>query len=287
MNDYVIFADSACDLPAAMLEEWGVHYVSLGFCFDGDEMLYTDRDMSADAFYAKLKKGGMARTFAVGIETFKNAFEAEIEKGNDVLYIAFSSGLSATYSAGCKALSALSRKYPERQLIAVDTLSASAGLGLLLCHAVRKKQEGMDIEALAKYVEDIRVHLCHWFTVDDLVYLKRGGRFGSTAAFVGNVLGIKPILHMDGEGHLVKMFKVRGRKHAIAALADKLSEMALDKEGTVYISHSDCMADAMLLKEMLKEKYGIEVTLVADISPVIGAHCGPGTLAVFFIGKER
>ncbi len=287
MNNYVIFTDSACDMPAKVLEEWGVRYVSLGFSFDGGKTIYKDREMPADIFYAKMREGGIAKTFAVDVDTFAEAFEQAIQEGNDILYIAFSSGLSATYQSGRLALERLSEKYPEHKLMAVDTLSASAGFGLLLYHAACKKRGGMDIEALAKYVEEIRMHLCHWFTVDDLVYLKRGGRFGLTAAFVGNVLGIKPVLYIDGDGRLTKIFKVRGRKHAIEALADKLSEMVLDKEGTVYISHGDCMDDVALLEEMLKEKCGVTVDLVADVGPVIGAHCGPGTLALFFIGKER
>ncbi len=286
MNNYVIFTDSACDMPAKVLDEWGVRYANLTFSFDGGETTYADRDMPADEFYAKMREGGIAKTSAINVGTFIEAFEEEIEKGNDILYIAFSSGLSTTYNSGRLALEQLSEKYPERKLMAVDTLSASAGFGLLLYHAVCKKQE-MDIEELAKYVEDLRMHLCHWFTVDDLVYLKRGGRISSTAAFVGNVLGIKPVLHMDNEGHLINMFKVRGRKTAVMALADKLGETAIDKEGTVYISHGDCLADVELLKTTLKEKYGVTVDFVADVGPVIGAHSGPGTLALFFIGKER
>ncbi len=286
MNDYVIFTDSACDLAAKTLAEMGVRYVSLTFSFDGGADL-VDRALPASEFYAKMREGGRATTAAVSADVFSAAFAAAAQEGNDVLYIAFSSGLSATYDAARRAMAELAEKFPARRFLAVDSLSASAGQGLLLTLAVRKKQEGADIDALVRFVEDTRLRICHWFTVNDLAYLKRGGRFGKTAAFVGNVLGIKPVLHIDEAGRLTKMFKVRGRKNAIVALADKLGECIADKESTVYISHGDCAADAELLQTLLLERYGIGVELVTDIGPVIGAHAGPGALALFFVGKER
>lgn len=288
MNNYVIYTDSGCDLAPATLEKWGVRYRSLTFSFDGGATTFTGDDMPVSEFYAKMRDGAVAKTSAVNVSVFTDAFEEELKQGNDILYLGFSSGLSATYNSGRIAMEELSEKYPERKLIAVDSLCASAGQGLLLYLAVQKKAEGMDIEAVAKHLEDIRLNLCHWFTVDDLVYLKRGGRISPTAAFVGNVLGIKPVLHVDNEGHLINMFKVRGRRTAVTALADKLGETALDvKGGTVYISHADCMADVELLSTILRDKYGATVELVADVGPVIGAHSGPGTLALFFLGKER
>ena len=288
MNNYVIYTDSGCDLAPATLEEWGVRSRSLTFSFDGGLTTFSGEDMPVSEFYAKMRDGAVAKTSAVNVSSFAEAFEEELKQGRDVLYLGFSSGLSATYNSGRIAMEELSDKYPERKLIAVDSLCASAGQGLLLYLAVQKKAEGMDIEALAKYLVEIRPSLCHWFTVDDLVYLKRGGRISSTAAFVGNVLGIKPVLHVDDEGHLINMFKVRGRRTAVTALADKLGETALDvKGGTVYISHADCMADAKLLASILRDKYGSTVDIIADVGPVIGAHAGPGTLALFFVGKQR
>lgn len=288
MNNYVIYTDSGCDLAPATLEEWGVRSRSLTFSFDGGLTTFSGEDMPVSEFYAKMRDGAVAKTSAVNVSSFAEAFEEELKQGRDVLYLGFSSGLSATYNSGRIAMEELSDKYPERKLIAVDSLCASAGQGLLLYLAVQKKAEGMDIEALAKYLVEIRPSLCHWFTVDDLVYLKRGGRISATAAFVGNVLGIKPVLHVDDEGHLINMFKVRGRRTAVTALADKLGETALDvKGGTVYISHADCMADAKLLASILRDKYGSTVDIIADVGPVIGAHAGPGTLALFFVGKQR
>ena len=288
MSDYVIYTDSSCDIAPAILAEWGVHSCSLSFSFDGGATALTEAEMPVAEFYQKMRQGEVAKTSAVNVSTFTAAFEKEAAAGRDVLYLGFSSGLSATYNSGRVAMEELSERYPERTLLSVDSLCASAGQGLLLYLATEKKKQGMDIRSLAEYLADIRLNICHWFTVDDLVYLKRGGRIGATAAFVGNVLGIKPILHVDDEGHLINMFKVRGRRTAVTALADKLGETALDpKGGTVYISHADCMADAELLSSILRDKYGAIVDIIADVGPVIGAHSGPGTLALFFLGKER
>ena len=182
----------------------------------------------------------------------------------------------------------LKESFPDRKIIVIDTLSASAGFGLLLYLTYEKKNTGASIEECAEYAKSLIPKLCHWFTVDDLVYLKRGGRVSPTAAFVGNMLGIKPVLHVDDEGHLINMCKVRGRKTAIATLADKYGELAEDKEGgVVFISHADCMKDVRELEEILKNRYGAKVSVITDVGPVIGAHSGPGTLALFFIGKER
>ena len=182
----------------------------------------------------------------------------------------------------------LQEEYPDRKLIAVDTLSASAGMGLLVYLTVQKKNEGASIEQAAQFAYNNRLNLCHWFTVDDLVYLKRGGRVSPTVAFVGGLLGIKPIMHMDNDGKLINMFKARGRKAAIQAIADKYGELSITpNKGTVFISHGDCIDDAKALADIVKKTYGVEVKIFADIGPVIGAHSGPGTLALFFLGKER
>lgn len=288
MSNYVIFTDSAADIKPELLNKWGVSFISLTFRFEGDDKEYSNNEISASDFYARMREGGIAKTAAINPETFAKAFEEILSRGNDILYIGFSSGLSTTYNSAKIAMDELKEKYPERKMLAVDTLAASAGQGMLVYLAADKKNSGADIEETAQYIEDNKLKLCHWFTVDDLVYLKRGGRVSPTVAFVGNLLGIKPVLHVDNEGHLINMFKVRGRKAAIAALAEKLGELALDKKGgTVYISHGDCMNDVKALEEILKKDYGAKVDIVADVGPVIGAHSGPGTLALFFVGKER
>lgn len=288
MASYTIFTDSACDIPAATLQQWNVSCVTLTFRFNGQDKEYTDGEIASGDFYDRMRKGGIAKTSAVNAETFKTAFAAELEAGRDVLYLGFSSGLSTTYNSARMAAQELSEQYPERKVLTVDSLAASAGFGFLIALAVEKRDEGADIDTLVDYVNSILPHLCHWFTVDDLVYLKRGGRVSPTVAFVGNLLGIKPILHVDDEGHLINMSKVRGRRAAIMALAQKYEELHDSAASNrVFISHGDCESDAKLLKQIVEEKYGARVDLITPVGTVIGAHSGPGTLAIFFLATKR
>ena len=287
MINYRIVTDSACDM-GEYLSEWGVPSVSLTLKFDGEDNIQRNDEIEPVAFYNRMREGGVAKTSAVNPEEFILAFEPILAAGEDILYIGFSSGLSTTCNSGRIAADKLSEKYPERKITVIDSLSASAGFGMLVYLAVRKKNEGASLEENAEYMTSLIPRLCHWFTVDDLVYLKRGGRISPTVAFVGGVLGIKPVLHMDNEGHLVNQFKVRGRRAAIKALADKLGELMTDKsQGPVFICHADCESDASLLSSMIKETYGLDTDITVFTGPVIGAHSGPGTLALFFIGNER
>lgn len=288
MNDFVIFTDSGCDISPEILSVWGIPHKGLNFRFDGEDKEYSNDDMSSGEFYAKMREGAVAKTSAINVETFSNAFEDILKEGKDILYIGFSSGLSTTYNSGCIAAQQLAGKYPERKIMTVDTLAASAGQGLILKLSLDKKNEGATIDEVAAFAEDIKFKISIWFTVDDLVYLKRGGRVSPTAAFFGNMLGIKPILHMDDEGHLIPLSKVRGRKTSIAALADKYGELSTDLGGAnIFISHGDCISDAQYLAELLKTRYGATVDLITNVGTVIGAHSGPGTLALFFVGKNR
>ena len=288
MSEFVIYTDSACDIPPQLLKEWGVPYSWLTYVFDGEERQYSNYELPFPEFYGKMRKGSVARTSAVNADAFVQGFEPILQEGKDILYIGFSSGLSSTYHAGCIAAQELHEKYPEREIRCVDTFGASGGFGLLVYMAVQKKREGGTIEECEKVVLDNRFHLFHWFTVDDLVYLNRGGRISAATAFVGNTLGFKPVLHMDDAGHLINMFKVRGRKASLQAIADKYGELALDKEnGTVFISHGDCLGDAELLAGMLRDRYGASVKEIVTVGPVIGAHSGPGTIALFFLGEHR
>lgn len=286
MNDFVIITDSACDISAEILASRGIRAQSLTFRFTDEDKEYKNEDLSAKDFYDRMRNGAVAKTSAINIEGFKEIFREELIAGRDVLYLGFSSGLSNTYNAGRLAAEELLDEFPDRRVIAIDTLCASAGQGLLVMLAADKKDEGAGIEDVARYVMDIRLKLCHWFTVDDLKYLKRGGRVSPTAAFVGGVLNIKPVMHVDDEGHLINVSKVRGRKTALRTIADKYSELALDKNGTVYISHGDCPEDVAEIKALLEEK-GADVQIITDVGPVIGSHSGPGTLAVFFLGSKR
>lgn len=288
MRDYLIFTDTGCDIAPGILEKWGVRAEALTFHFDGEEKEYSAHDMDISAFYERMRQGGVAKTSAVSTGVFAEAFEKVIKEGYDILYLGFSSGLSTTYNSARVAMETLREKYPEAKLLAVDSLCASAGQGLLLSLLVDKREEGASIEEAAEYAESLRLKVCHWFTVDDLVYLKRGGRISPTLAFVGNMLGIKPVLHVDNEGHLVNVSKVRGRRNALLAMAEKYGESADNaRGGRVYISHGDCLEDAEALAKILEEKYGAKVELITDVGTVIGAHSGPGTLALFFLGKER
>ena len=288
MENYVIFADSSCDLSSEMLAERGVRSVPLSFRFDDSSEEYTNDGINIKDFYDKMREGRVAKTSAVNSETFAVEFEKALKDGLDVLYIGFSSGLSTTYNSARIAAEQLKKSYTDRKIIVVDTLAASAGVALLVDMVLEKKNSGATIEEAARFAEDNKMRICHWFTVDDLVYLKRGGRIGSAAAFFGNMIGIKPVLHVDNEGHLVNVMKIRGRKMSVATLAQKYGELA-DDEGNkkVYISHGDCLSDAEELAGIIEKKYGAKTELITNVGAVIGAHSGPGTLALFFVGKER
>lgn len=287
MNNFVIYTDSACDLKPDVLKSINVECIQLSFRFDNDDKDYLNNEMDIKTFYDRMRKGETAKTSAINPETFSHRFEELLSEGRDILYIGFSSGLSTTFNSARITADELKAKYPERKIICVDSLCASAGQGLLVYLAAKKRDLGADLETVAEYIEGIKLNLCHWFTVDDLVYLKRGGRVSPTVAFVGGILGIKPILHVDNEGKLINVSKARGRKASLNALLDKYGELAENRQGTVFISNADCHEDASYLKTQFKERYNSEIEIVTDIGPVIGAHSGPGTMAVFFLGKER
>ncbi|MBO4418991.1 MAG: DegV family protein [Oscillospiraceae bacterium] len=288
MSEYIIITDSSCDIMPDLLEKWQVPCVNLTLKFDEDAESFGNYDMPFDRFYDRMRKGSVARTAAANMETFKEAFEPFLKQGKDLLYVGFSSGLSTTLNSAVMAARELMEAYPDRKVLVEDSFSASAGFGLLVYLTVQEKQKGATLEEAAKFVEDTVPHLCHWFTVDDLVYLKRGGRVSAAKAFVGGLLNIKPVLHMDDPGHLINMFKARGRHASIKALADKYGELALNPgKDTVFISHGDCIEDAKLLERMLRERFGASVELITYVGPVIGSHSGPGTLALFFLGRER
>lgn len=288
MNDFVIYTDSACDISPARLAEWGVAYSALSFRFDGDDRDYRDHELSTVEFYQRMRKGGMAKTAALNAETFMEGFEPILQAGKDILYIGFSAGLSATFHAGCRAAAELEEKYPQRRIVTVDTLSGSVGEGLLVYLAVKEKQKGADLDAVADMVRALAPKLHHRVTVEDLVYLKRGGRISPALAFLGNALGLKPMILVNGEGKLTNYAKIRGRKKAVASLLEDYGKMAADpKNGEVFLSHADCEEDAKAFAVALHERYGVTVTLIESIGSVIGSHTGPGTLVLCFVGKEN
>ena len=287
MNKYVIVTDSSSDLTRDIINDPEVIYLQLDVLMDG-EPSRANCDVDIKDFYAKLRSKKNATTSAVNIDKFIETFEKYLADGYDVLYLGFSSGLSGTFNAGFVAAKELAEKYPERKVFAVDTLAASLGEGLLVYHAVNMKNGGADIESVRDYVEENKLKLCHWFTVDDLFFLKRGGRINAATAIVGSMLSIKPVLHVDNKGRLISVSKTRGRRAALDALFDKMKETAIEPEKqVVFISHGDSEEDAKYLADRIKTELGSPEVVISYVGPVIGAHSGPGTIALFYLGCER
>lgn len=289
-NDFLIITDSTCDMPQEMADELGLAILPIRVSMEDKEYAhYLDgRELGFHEFYEKLRAGVPAKTSAANQEDFLSLMEPALAAGRDVLYIGFSSGLSSTYNVGVMTAAQLAEKYPEHKVYTVDSLSASFGEGLLVYHAVQQKLAGKSIDEVRAFVEENRLHLCHWFTVDDLQHLKRGGRVSAAAAAFGTMLNIKPVLHVDDEGHLIPVGKVQGRTTSIKALLKKMQETAIDPaEQVVFISHGDCEKDAEKLAAMVRESIGPKEIILNPIGPVIGAHSGPGTAALFFLGTKR
>ncbi len=287
-NKFVLLTDSSCDLTPELIEELGVDIVSLTVSVDGGEYI-PGNELNIKDFYNSLREGKTATTSAINLDNAIAAMEKHLAEGKDVLYVAFSSGLSSTAQTGMLAADELSEKYPDRKVIAVDSLCASLGQGLLVYYAAKLRDEGKTIEEVRDWLVANRLNLCHWFTVDDLHHLKRGGRVSAATAVVGSMLSIKPVLHVDNEGHLVNVTKARGRKPSIQALANKIGETGLGdvSEQVIFISHGDCTDDANYLADIIREKYNPKRIEIGYVGAVIGAHSGPGTLALFFLGNER
>ena len=290
MSNFIMVTDSSCDLPAALAEEMGLVVLPLSVDIDGEiyRNYLDEREITFKDFYSRLRTATKVKTAAANRAEFLENTEPLAAAGNDILYIGFSSGLSSTYATGASALEELREKYPERKLYAVDSLSASLGQGLLLWHCWQKKKAGGTIEEVRDFAEENKLHLCHWFTVDDLMHLKRGGRISATTAIVGSMLSIKPVMHMDDEGHLINVRTARGRKASLRALADEVARLGLDNEHQqFFISHADCLADAEYLASLLRERFHNSTTVINMIGPVIGAHTGVGCVAMFFLGTQR
>ena len=288
MHPYVIVTDSSSDLPRDVIEQYDLSVIQLAVTVEGEETK-PNNEIDIAEFYAKLRAKKGAKTAAVNIETFEKEFEAQLAQGKDVLYLGFSSGLSGTFNAGFVAAREMSEKYPERTCVAIDTLCASLGQGLLVVLAARKKAEGASLEQVRDYVEGIKLNLTHLFTVNDLFFLHRGGRVSAVTAVAGSALGIKPIMHVDNDGHLVKIGTKRGRTASIDDLCARMQALAIDPaEQLVFISHGDCEDEAKYLADRIQKTMGVkQPILISHVGPVIGAHSGPGTMALFFIGKER
>lgn len=287
MQNFVILTDSSADLTPEIARELGIQMIQLEVMIDGEDSKMNDA-IDAKDFYAKLRDKKGAKTSAVSIERFLSIFEEPLKQGLDVLYLGFSSGLSSTYSSGVVAARELCEKYPDRKILTADTLCASMGQGLLVYLAAKKQAAGADIETVRDFVEANKLNLCHWFTVDDLFFLKRGGRVSAATAVVGSLLSIKPVMHVDNAGKLINVSKARGRKASVDALFENMKKSMLDGVNeTAFISHGDCIEDAEYLANRVREELGIKDVKIGYVGPVIGAHSGPGTLALFYLGKER
>jgi len=283
---YVMFTDSACDILPEKLAEWDVELIRMPYLFTDDGKDKLDHDQPMKEFYDEMRGGRVAKTSGLNEEAVRSAFVPVLEAGKDILYIAFSSGLSVTCESGKKVAEAMKGSYPERKIRVVDSLAASAGEGLFVYLGVKNRENGMTLDENADALEADKLHICHWFTVEDLKYLKRGGRVSAATALLGTALNVKPVLHVDNEGHLIKMTQVHGRKKSIRTMAEKLGESILD-DTPIFISHGDCIEDAEKLKDILETDYHKKVDLITGIGSVIGAHSGPGTLALFFRGTQR
>lgn len=287
MANYRIITDSCSDLTEELIRKLDITVVPLNMLFQGKVRIDSVGDDIKEVYDA-LRQGEVASTSAVNPEHWASHMEPVLQAGEDILVLSFSSGLSTTYQSAVIAATDLAEKYPERKIRVVDTLCASLGEGLLVYYACQKRDEGMDLDTLTTWVEDNRLNLCHWFTVDDLMYLKRGGRVSAATALVGTVLKIKPVLHVDNEGHLINVSKVRGRKAAIETLADNMSKTAIPgANDCVFICHGDCIEDAEYLAKLVKERFGVKEVFIGYTGAVIGSHSGPGTLALFYLGDHR
>lgn len=290
MRNYVIVTDSTSDLPVNIIKEYDITVVPLGFGFESENYLnYPDhRQLSIQKFYERVKNGERSTTTLVNAKTFEEYLDPIFQENNDVLYLGFSSPLSGTYGSSLTARDELLEKYKEARMECIDTLSASMGEGLLVYYAAKMKQEGKSLDEVKQWILNNRLNLCHWFTVDDLNHLKRGGRVSAVAATIGTALGVKPILHVDNEGHLVPVSNVRGRKKSIHALLEHMEATSIRPEdNSVFISHADCLEDAEYLGNLVKDKLQVKEVIINNIGPVIGSHTGQGALALFFFGNER
>ena len=284
---FQIITDTCCDFPAEMYQQLELAAVPMAVHFQGETVTRCD-DAWIKEIYEGLRQGKVATTSAINPQTWQEEMEKHLKEGKDVLILPLSSGLSTTYQSAMIAKGEIEEAYPERTIRVVDTLAASMGQGLLVYYAAKLRDEGKSVDEVADWCEENKQNICLWFTVDDLMYLKRGGRVSAATALMGTMLQIKPILHCNEEGKLVSVAKARGRKAAIAGLAKKLEELGLSGRNDVcFISHGDCPEDAEVLANMFREKYGVTTVITSYIGAVIGSHSGPGTLALFFVGAHR
>ncbi|MBD5542071.1 MAG: DegV family protein [Lachnospiraceae bacterium] len=289
MNGFKMVTDTSADLPASYLKENNIEVLSLAYTIDGDTYTW-ENPMDEHEFYTRMRKGSMPTTSQVNIGDAEKVFEKLIETEDEILCISFSSGLSGTYNSTAVAAQNVCEAHPDKKIRVVDSKAASLGQGLMVDFALRMQKEGKSMDETADYLEQNLKHFVHVFTVDDLNHLYRGGRVSRATAFVGTLANIKPILHVDDEGHLINIGKVRGRKKALIELVNLMEQKIGDHIGEnkkVFISHGDSPEDAEFVADEVKKRFGIDSFLMNYVGPTIGAHSGPGTIALFFFGNER
>jgi DegV family protein with EDD domain len=287
VKEFIITTDTTCDLPQEYLIAHKLQMLPLYYNFNGT--VYGDKnDLKPKEFYDKMRTGAMPTTMAVNPDTAREVFTKLLKEGYDILHIAFSSGLSGSCSVSVTVARELCDENPGSKIIVVDSLCASLGEGLLIHKATQLKDNGKTIEETADWLEKNKLNLCHIFTVDDLHHLHRGGRVSKATAIIGTLINVKPVLHVDHEGHLIPLENVRGRKKSLATLVDNMEKrMKGYNNDIVFISHGDCLEDAQYVASLVKERFGIDNFLINYVSPTIGAHSGPGTVALFFLGNPR
>ena len=289
MNNYIITTDTTTDLPEDYIKKHDLGIMSLTYTLEGTTYS-KDNPLDVRLFYEKMRNGSMPTTSQVNPENAKNIFLPYLKDGYDILHIAFSSGLSGSYNSTRIAAEELSEEFPDRKITIIDSLAASLGEGLLVHKAVMLKEQGADLDTVADWVEQNKLHIVHNFTVDDLFHLHRGGRVSKATAILGTMINVKPILHVDDEGHLIALSKVRGRKKSLQALVDSMEKQMgayRSQNDIVFISHGDSLSDAQYVADLVKQRFGIESFLINYVGPTIGAHSGPGTIALFYMGDYR
>ena len=286
----IFVTDSCSDLTNDFVKTMDLKIVPLSVEIDGKSYFHypDERELKIKDFYQMLRNKKVAKTSLVNVGTFLEFFEPYAKSGEEVLYIAFSSALSGTYQSSVVASEELKQQYPNSNIHVVDTLAASMGQGLLIWYADQMRKKGSTLKEIKDWLNNHKLNLIHLFTVDDLGTLKRGGRLSDTQAFLGSLLKIKPILHVSDEGKLVPVKKARGRDFSLASMVELMNGNITEPEKqTIFISHGDCLEEAQKVGSMITEKYSVKNIIYNTIGPVIGAHSGPGTIAVFFMGNKR
>lgn len=289
MSEFKIITNTTADLPLDYIEENNLGLMVFNYSINGDTYS-RGHELDWKDFYELMRKGNMATTSQVNPEECREYFEEYLKETKELLYLCFSSGLSGTYGSACLAANMVMEEHPDCRIVVIDTKCASMGEGLLVHKAVQMKKAGKSMDETIAWVEENIPHLIHIFTVDDLNHLYRGGRVSKTAAVVGTMVGVKPVLHVDNEGHLIPLSKVRGRKKSLNALVDFMSEKMgryREENDIVFISHGDSKEDAEFVRDEIKARFGIDSFMINHIGPTVGAHSGPGTIALFFMGEVR